>query len=71
MYIYASNRNRCCFSEKLCVLASRLALQFCIIGQNTWAAGSQSPYLLFECDTAHVSQEGKAPQLSTVVPVVT
>lgn len=25
----------------------------------------------FECDTAHISQEEKAPQLSTVMPVVT
>lgn len=34
VYMYVSNRNRCCFSEKLCVLTSRLALHFCITCQS-------------------------------------
>lgn len=41
-------------------LTSRLALKSCCLSEHMWAAERQSPYLLFECDTAHISQEDRA-----------
>lgn len=57
---------------ELCVLTSRLALAVLYhLSEHMWAAESQSLYLLFECETAHISQEEKTSQLSMAVPVVT